>query len=255
MFRLMFMLFAVLLGSLWKPEGDGEEGDGDGGSGDGGSGDGDDSGDSGDAGDRGEPGDGEDKPYKVLTFATAEEEQAHYDRTFRERHRRIKKQIKEEIEEELRDEIQAEFAADKSKAEQAASRRKERIQTLEARIEELEEQLETESDTVKSANAERDKYRSVIEEQWNKIAPELPEHITEIISDRDVLDRIAYVNKHREKITASAATQDVENGDGGGQIPGYIIGAPPTPQGTQTRRSKGDEEAQQQFQRDVQHSL
>lgn len=204
--------------------------------------------------------------YRVLRFSSKEEAEDHYNRVFTQRHRKMKDALRKEIEDEIREEVQAEFAEDKEAAEKAVGRRSRKIEGLQQRVEELEEELEESEGKIEEAQLDAKKYERVIEKQWNDLKPRVPEHVLELMGERDVLERISYVNRHADQVLLPAE-EDGENGEGGGATgeenggqgeagaegaltpPTPIVGSPATPPGTQQRnRSREeDQEAQQDY--------
>lgn len=207
-------------------------------------------------GPRGAP-EGDGRYYRVLKFTTKEDLDEHYNRVFTQRHRKMKDTLRKEIEDDVREEVQAEYAEDKEAAQKAVGRRAKKIETLQGKVEELEGELESAEERVEQAQGDAKKYAKVIESQWEEVESKVPDYVKELIEDKDVLERLDYVNRHRDKLLIEEDAG--ENGDGrdGERAeetpaePPSVIGAPPTPPGTQLRDRgrEADQEAQQDYMR------
>lgn len=259
--KLTWAIFAFTIALAFRPD-DPAPGDDDGKTGDDGKTD-DDGKPKGDTSDDGKPKDDDDgKPYKTLTFKTEQDWQNWNDKFYTSNRKKFLKIAREELEEDLRDEIGAEYEEDVDKAKGAAERRKTKIANLESQLDEKDQRITELEDQITGEKKNAKKYADVIEQRWQKIAERVPEHITEIIGDRDVLYRLDYIERHPD-VLIEKTDDDSQNDDDQQQqqqqpdAQHRVIGSPPTPQHQrqQPQESDEDREALETTNRQIQHSL
>jgi myosin heavy subunit len=177
MFRLMFMLFGLMLS--WMLDTD-------------------DGGDPPDDGDN-DNNDGKDEPYKRLEFKTKEEADAHYNQVFTERDKRIREQIREEERTEAEKEAKNKAAKEKEDYKSLYEGAEQTIEEQKTRISELEG---------KASEAETASERITALEERLKglIAPDLEavdEMYREFVEAMDVEKQAEWIEKNREKLTST----------------------------------------------------
>lgn len=179
MFRLVLMLFGFMLS--WMLDTD----------------------DGGDPSNDDDPpeGDKPDEPYKRLEFKSAEEEQAYYDKMFRERDGRIREKIREEERAEVEKDLKNKAAKEKEDYKQLYETAEETVNKQKTRISELEG---------KASEAETASERITALEERLKglIAPDLEavdEMYREFVEAMDVEKQAEWIEKNREKLTTTQA--------------------------------------------------
>jgi hypothetical protein len=168
----------------------------------------------------------EGKPHRV--FMSEKEEQDYLEAKLGERLAREQRKA-ERDKEKAREEAEAKALEEQQKFEELAKKRAETIGELNTEKEQLEESKSQLEQSVKSAEAERDRYKAIIESQWEARKEGVPDYVLEAIQERDVLDRIAYLDKHQEQLGTS--------------LP---IGSPPSPRAPRDNgreRKEADKEA------------
>jgi len=205
------------------------------------------------------PRDDEGRFYRVLKFESKEDADAHYNNVFKQRHRRMKDDLRKEIEDDIREEVRAEYADDKEAAEQATRRRSTRLTNLQNRVTELEGLVDEAEVRAEEAEDATRRYENIVKKQWDEVKGVVPDYVMEFIQDRDLLWRIDYVRRNRDKWEHNGSGEETpeapETPEEPETVRTFVIGSPPTPRGgnRQDRQSQADQEAQQEFMR-AQHS-
>lgn len=176
MFRLMLMLFGFMLSWMLDTDDGGDPPE-----------------------DDDPPKDDKDEPFERLEFKTKEEADAHYNKVFKERDKRIREQIREEEKRKAEEDAKKQAAKEKEDYKSLYEDAEKTIEKQKTRISELEG---------KASEAENASERITALEERLKglIAPDLEavdEMYREFVENMDVEKQAEWIEKNREKLTST----------------------------------------------------